>query len=81
MDETQSEMKSLAMAIGIDYDSEFSKFEWYLRQCSRAKIPEDWIKELDPEGNIYYYNKKERKLSKMHPLINTFRKFFLDFVQ
>lgn len=78
---TSREIKSLAASIGICYDTEMSKFGWYLEQCARSELPVDWTKEFDPQGEIYYYNKKDERIRKVHPSINTFRKFFSQFVE
>lgn len=77
----EKELRALASSIGICYDSEKTKYGWYLDQCASAQLPTDWIKEYDPQGDIYYFNNKDQRISKVHPCISKFRAFFTQFVE
>ncbi len=48
-----------------------------LNDMINTALPEDWIKELDPEGNIVYYNIKSNVTSLDHPYIKKFRTLFM----
>ena len=44
-----------------------------LREMVNIDLPEHWVKEIDPDINIVYYNKLTNVVTKTHPFSNNLR--------
>ncbi|KAL4472094.1 hypothetical protein ABPG72_001092 [Tetrahymena utriculariae] len=74
------ERMQICKDLGIDYKKESQKFSWIIDEVQRAPLGEDWVKQIDNENNMFYFNVKEDTKQYSHPQIKNFRKTFLDYV-
>ena len=58
-------------------DGELEVYKNMLYDMVNTALPDDWIKEIDPEGNIVYYNVKSNQTRTDHPYIKKFRTLFM----
>lgn len=71
-----SEVKRLCGLIGFDYHTDKKKYGWFLEQCLRLPLPNDWTREIDEDGNLVYFDKTTETLTKNHPRVFEFRQTF-----
>ncbi|EAR81837.2 carrier protein (macronuclear) [Tetrahymena thermophila SB210] len=74
------ERMQICKDLGIDYKQESQKYSWIIDEVQRAPLGEDWVKQIDNENNIIYFNVKEDTKQYSHPQIKNYRKTFLEYV-
>jgi len=60
-------------ATGILDEEERKKFEPMINLMLAEEIPEEFRKEIDPEGKVTYFNTTNKVSSYVHPFINKYR--------
>jgi len=78
MDSTSIELHLLSEQLGLDTETEFKSFQWFLSMLLQIPLPSNWSKLFDTETNtiFYYYfdsDQNQTLISKIHPLINSFK--------
>lgn len=69
------EAVALCKQVGITED-EAPRFQWFIDQMIDCPLPTNFLKEVDPSGNLFYINTDSMEIQKTHPLISQFRGMF-----
>jgi hypothetical protein len=65
----------VARMIGIDVVNE-PNFLWIAEEAASAPIPPDWQEYENENGETMYYNKRTKKLQKIHPIIGKYMQYY-----
>ena len=50
---------------------------WIAEEALTAGEPEGWTEQMDPNGNLYYYNSTTGQSSRQHPLDEYYQNLYL----
>lgn len=92
-DKEEVEQKKLSQQIGIEYDSEKEKYNWFLSQVikkyeifellskiSNLDLPFGWTKKFKND-TVYYYNSQMKIKTEKHPNLGRFRLIFQEILE
>lgn len=80
LERVYQEINLLGENLGIEVSQEFEKYGWLLINMIMQNLPEKWMKEVDLEGRITYYNSENYVTLRSHPGMQSFRLIFDDFL-
>mmetsp|Transcript_42752 Transcript_42752/g.125468 ORF Transcript_42752/g.125468 Transcript_42752/m.125468 type:complete len:1353 (-) Transcript_42752:1502-5560(-) len=79
----QSDFKALpedvleyAVYLGMD-PAEDADLLWIAEEALTAGEPDGWVEQMDPNGNVYYYNATTGQSSRQHPLDEYYMHLYL----
>lgn len=61
-------------------ENEEKKYKWLLEQMSKPELPDEYVKELDPDDNVVYYNNEQHLVYIEHPFLKNYQRMFMDFL-